>query len=181
MLEGDDPVALRALFRWIYTFSYEEDAHEDDHMYHLRVALVAQKYLIAKLQAQATASFEKLVMRVDDLDHLFEIITIVQTEASNDQSLMRVAINLAKRNLLDLLHVPEFRAMLKNDGRFSYSIIRKLSFAANLEPFEKSYTCPTCYAGEAVQIYGGKCVVCGNRGEPRSPLQQVSCWTEDDF
>ena len=53
-MNDDDPVALEALLRYVYTFEYKDDSDDWQRWQpHLQVYKAARKYLIPKLEEKA--------------------------------------------------------------------------------------------------------------------------------
>lgn len=124
-LEGDDPIALEAFFRHLYTFDYvdDEDLRADDWIYHLNFFIVAQKY---GDEDATSVGLSKVLSIVDTVVEPLEIIKIIRALSNSEDHSNRLtekSDELMNKNLATLSEMEEFRAMMLRDTEKLWNLL----------------------------------------------------------
>ncbi|KAK5129095.1 hypothetical protein LTR08_003915 [Meristemomyces frigidus] len=131
-LKEDDEGALQRMFRWLYSFDYEDEASkklEDQFQFHVDVCTVADKYGFPTLKNEA---FKRLMFSIENGDDraLLAIMRNLQQPASEYTDEVREVVRGERNDRLPaLLNINEFRAMLERNPGECMEVIDELSFA----------------------------------------------------
>lgn len=77
-LKDDDPFALEASLRHIYTFDYCEGVNHRLLLFHVDVAQVANKYALVDLEEKAISKFHALALCETDVHSVILILCQLQ-------------------------------------------------------------------------------------------------------
>ena len=130
-LESEDhEVAFLELLRWVYTGSYEvpEDYEGSAWLFHLTVAIMAENHDFAKLEHEATATFDAAMDTFVDAGEVIHAIKTLSACQDSHPSIKEAIDRLEDKHLEDLLQEPEYRSMLENDGKKALRHLDKLNF-----------------------------------------------------
>ena len=124
-LYEDDPIALEAVLRYIYNFSYTEIVHRlgDFHANtHVNVIMAAKKYLLPKLASDALVALEAEIADIEDQlqmsgtgEGVLEIIELLMTHKEQDASFERRIKVLTHRYMDYLFRLKRFRSLVETD------------------------------------------------------------------
>jgi hypothetical protein len=134
-LKEDNPHAVEGVLRYIYGCKIE-DHGQKTWQYWLDLFETADKYLEPELSLEASIGFRMSALSVQQTDT--EVICeILQTVQDTDRYgfFKSFAVGLTMRHL-DLLDNKQFRAQVYSCKRVMFKMVKRLSFAVDLEPVE---------------------------------------------
>ena len=143
-LKDDDPDALEAVLRYIYTSKYVKRGYKsDDWRFHLSVSEVADKYLVKTLAEQAFDKFGLVVSNLTDIERVAEMVKVLPTINYRSTELLAIVQQLQDKHFVDLLKQPEYRAMLAADSTLMLSHIERLAIAHGMvkKDFVRCWKC----------------------------------------
>ena len=127
-LKGDDPDAVEALLRYIYTGNYTACQRWHDPSFHLHVSIAADKYDFPFLSKDADITFKRKAKEVSDFT---QVINIMDALADLGQDGV-FAEELRKQNLAGLIKDPAYRERLSNNEQLMWQHFDELAFGAEL-------------------------------------------------
>ncbi|SMQ54862.1 unnamed protein product [Zymoseptoria tritici ST99CH_3D7] len=128
-LKEDDPTALEALLRYIYTFEYIDDAEKrkDDWLFHLNYYVVGCKYGFVPQANAAYTVFRKIVRSIQTPEAICDaIITLRQFQEVCPGAAPNTVQTLIKDNLQPLLKLEKFRTHIHAHEDILWSLMEKL-------------------------------------------------------
>ena len=149
-LKEDDPAAMAAMLRYIYTFAYEDpnDTSVSSPQFHLDVYLTARKYLIEKLQGKAWKALEDRIAALTagcveggDGGSLFEYVQFIAWQRESIAATDAWARKLVRKHIKLLMGVKDFRLSLASEE--SYTLV-SLNEAIEREHSHKLKICSYC-------------------------------------
>lgn len=144
-LKDDEPWALRAVLRYIYSFGYvETESHKTDWKFHLGVYQTARKYLIKNgLKGKALNALSGLLTGMTDMDHVVEAMRALRTDG--EDILMFKAEELEKKHIHALYEHPGFRALVEEDKDLMWKLLYRGKAAHEMVGFvEANWAICTC-------------------------------------
>ncbi|OTA32009.1 hypothetical protein BTJ68_07322 [Hortaea werneckii EXF-2000] len=127
-LKDDDCAAVEAMLRWLYTFDYESSCpsgHELAPDGHLRVVVVADKYMLDGLRDEALRRLGKILETIS-VDELVEILPNLGPGSHYPKQVVELASNIRRLRLHSLLEKENFRSLLQNDTELAMCVINEL-------------------------------------------------------
>ncbi|SMR59299.1 unnamed protein product [Zymoseptoria tritici ST99CH_1E4] len=167
-LKDDDPTALEALLRYIYTFQYVDDAEKrkEDWIFHLNYSIVARKYGFEEESTAAFRMFQDIVQSFEDPEVIFDVVTSLPQweDLVAEASLVETADALIKNHWKQLVELEEFRFYLHTNETILW---RQM---AELEPRKVQpdlvqvsiYRCTTRNCKTAARAVNGTVLTCHN-------------------
>ncbi|KAK3052471.1 hypothetical protein LTR09_006325 [Extremus antarcticus] len=121
-LHDDQPEAVDAVLKYIYTFEYDNIVRTGKDktrpQFHLRVYRVAHKYQIPKLQHKACTGLDRACRKItlqtsgskngSSSEELFELIKLITEHKQYDHSFNTTSIYLVQRYLSPLMRLKTF-------------------------------------------------------------------------
>ncbi|KJY02384.1 hypothetical protein TI39_contig55g00007 [Zymoseptoria brevis] len=172
-LKEDDPAALEALLRYIYTFKYidDEEKRANDWIFHLNYSIVARKYGFEKESLAAFVVFETIVKAITIPEALYDVITTLPQfeDLVPEVSLVKTADKLIEANLQPLLELEEFRLHIHANEEILWRLMVKVvprRFAAPEVVPVNVYRCQTRRCGYVVRAKAGAAPMCPHHDTP---------------
>ena len=176
-LHDDDPEALEAVLRWLYTETYQEGLEKTrDWQFHLSVAETADKYLCNALEALASGNLRTIVARITDIKEVMRVMEVLPTSAHRVQSTQEILQDLREKHFHKLMKQPQFRDSLKRDNEKMMEDIERLTTMQKLKK-RKLYQCRACGKEKVMQATAE--AVCPYCHETPAYATITACWMED--
>lgn len=124
-LWDDEPWALRAVLRYIYSFGYvETESHKTDWKFHLGVYQTARKYLIKNgLKGKALDALSGLLTGMTDMDQVVEAMKTLRTDG--EDILMAKAEYLENKHINALYEHSGFRTLVEEDKDLMWKLLNR--------------------------------------------------------
>ena len=124
-LHDDEPDAVEALIRYLYTgkYMFGQSLPDNIAIFHLNVSRTADKYGIQQLSDKASKAFHNVVVHTQDLQIIITTINALKRAFSHDEKLVTLADGLRKAHMQRLLNDPGYRAMLDGDKELMWEVI----------------------------------------------------------
>lgn len=140
-MKDDDPDALEAVLRYIYTTSYiPSKKNAQEWLFHLKVSVTAEKYLLPELNKWAYKEFERLIWKLTDAEDVFTALQILSDYAEQSDAVKKLRLDLREKHILSLLKLPAFRQILNEDRTLMW---KYLDYFSNLQEKELAQ-CDKC-------------------------------------
>ncbi|KAI6885093.1 hypothetical protein KC360_g1524 [Hortaea werneckii] len=127
-LKDDEPMAVEAMLRWLYTFDYEMARPADytpTHDFHLSVVVVADKYLLNGLRDEALRRLSDMLQTIS-AEQLVNFFRNFKWSDDYPQEVLDLADNIWRLRLHSLLDNEGFHSVLKGDIEFAMCVIEQL-------------------------------------------------------
>ncbi|KAK3714301.1 hypothetical protein LTR37_007887 [Vermiconidia calcicola] len=156
-LHDDDPDAVEAMLRYIYSFEYADNAGKPalgTAAFHLNVYVVAKKYQMPTLGTKALKSVHGEIATFDKTGNpsttrgfeILQLIMALKTYKEHDESFEKVAKKLTIAYLPALMKEKEFRASLEGpDGQGDLKLVQTaVERGHDASSRQKWILCQTC-------------------------------------
>lgn len=154
-LKDDNPTALEALIRWLYTLPVVVRNHEPCAFW-LSVRLTADKYLASDLSQKAFDNFWHAVSDIGAAGEILKIIDTIERDMSHDELVMDAAARLRKRWLRPLLRFPAFRDQLREDTDLMLELLEHASSSITVQQTLDPFSTPQHYNNKKLVRFSHK-------------------------
>lgn len=127
-LKDDNPDALWAMLRYIYTDDYVPTTKiAPEWLFHLNVSSTAKKYLVSALDQKAFEEFKRLIGELTDVEDIFKALQILSDYGDHREDVEEVRLELREKHILSLLKLPAFRDILSEDKELMWKYLDHFS------------------------------------------------------
>lgn len=112
-LKEDDPDAVEAVLKWIYTKNDNTGQDQNWRLQH-EISQAASKYLLPILAGIASHKYKQHVNSVSDPQEVFETIQHVRANVT-EKPILELADAIETKYLLQLMKVQDFRQLISQD------------------------------------------------------------------
>ena len=181
-LQDDDPDAVEAILRFIYTGGYRVADRWEDAVFHLNVSVAANKYFLDDLNITAHMNFLATAKAVTEVAKIVAIMDYLQTNFPHDENLLPFAEHLRKANLNKLVNDSAYRSRLDQNKDLLWKHFDELVQGSHMA--EKRLMLCDRHANDVLSNTPsqGDCEMCasdGHYGYNMPQLANRSCWVKD--
>ncbi|SMR59308.1 unnamed protein product [Zymoseptoria tritici ST99CH_1A5] len=142
-LTDDDPDAVETVLKYIYTCAYDHDhPRKQDTSYHVGVIMVAGKYLLPTLQAEASIALVSLLPNVQDEASIMYVVDAATTGPEGDELAESLATALESDMLEAFVSSNWFRLLTDEIGPLRRKTFELFRFALSMKRTRKVVRCP---------------------------------------
>lgn len=141
-----DPGVVDAMLRFIYSFEYENTQGTPPMIFDAHMYQIADKYDITALKTESKKKFELSIANgwaTDDFPVAANLVYVLTP--SEDRGLRDLVVEIARKNIDQLVSKDGFRELTRETPDFSADLIPFLCGKGSGPRFVQTYTCQSCY------------------------------------
>ncbi|KJX93169.1 hypothetical protein TI39_contig4376g00004 [Zymoseptoria brevis] len=142
-LTDDDPDAVETVLKYVYACAYDHDhPRKADTSYHVGVIMVAGKYLLPTLQAEASIALVSLLPNVQDEASIMYVVDAATNGPEGDELAENLATALEADMLEGFVSSNWFRLLTDEIGPLRRKTFELFRFALSMKKSRKVVRCP---------------------------------------